>query len=276
MINFELCTFLPALEDLTRDVNYTRYAADENDGLVDEAQHSRLEANTKRIFRECGKLGLDGASNASLHLEDMFRRYRIRKYKYSEITNALFRLLDDLRMALMDEYFFHYPREIAELIHRVDFDWEATLSGFPSSRRGIMASIDCYALGDYSGCVFHMMGLAELGLRAIAGERGIEAVGNNKPIEWGTWQDVFQAIEGQLKVIRSRPPGPKKDAALSFYDTALSDLRRLQGYRDPTMHFRQNYDKGEAYDAMYRTKSLMQTLSTKLSEGYSGQIEWGL
>ena len=276
MINFELCTFLPALEDLTRDVTYARYVADERDGPVDEAQHNRFKVNAERIFRECGRLGLDGANNASLNLGDMFRRYGFVKYKYSEVANALFRLLDDFRMEVTGEYFFHYPREMAELIHRVDIDWKETLDEFPSSRRGIIASIDCYALGDYAGCVFHMMGLAELGLRAIAGERGIEAVGNNKPIEWGTWQDVFQAIEGQLRVIRSKPPGPKKDVALSFYDTALSDLRRLQGYRDPTMHFRQSYDRGEAYDAMYRTKSLMQTLSTKLREGGSGQIMWNL
>jgi hypothetical protein len=104
--------------------------------------------------------------------------------------------------------------------------FQETLIAFPSSRHGILASIDCYALDDYAGCVFHMMGLAELGFRAIAKERGIKAVGKNKPIQWGTWQDVFQAIETQLKTIRQTKAGPKRDAALSFYDTALSDLRR--------------------------------------------------
>ena len=47
MINFELCAFLPALENLARDVTYARYRADEKDGRVDEAQHSRFETNAR-------------------------------------------------------------------------------------------------------------------------------------------------------------------------------------------------------------------------------------
>jgi hypothetical protein len=113
-------------------------------------------------------------------------------------------------------------------------------------------------------------------LRAIAKERGVKTVGKKKPLEWGTWQDTFAAIENQLKTVRSARAGPKRDVALSFYDTALSDLRRLQGYRDPTMHFRAQYDRGEAYDAMHRARSLLGTLSTKLRENRVRKITWGL
>ena len=63
--------------------------------------------------------------------------------------------------------------------------------------------------------------------------------------------------------------------ALRFYDTALSDLGRLQGYRDETLHFRENYEKGEAHDAMHRVKSLLETLATKLNEAKPRKINWG-
>jgi hypothetical protein len=144
-----------------------------------------------------------------------------------------------------------------------------------------MAALDCFALGDYPGCVFHMMRISELGLRAIAGERGIKTLtgkrGQPKPIEWGTWNEVFDAIENQLKAIRQGNQGPKRDAALSFYDTALSDLRRMRDlYRDPTMHFRETYDKGEAYDAIVRTNGLMTTLAPYLNETKPRKIRWGL
>ena len=157
----------------------------------------------------------------------MFRRYKIHQYEYSEIANALFRFYDDLRMELMGEYFFHYPREIVELIHRVDVDWKQALVGFPSLRREVMASIDCYALGDYSGCVFHMMRVAETGLRAIARERGVYSLkakkNQTKPIAWGTWQEVFHAIGSCLVEIRNAPQGPKRDLALNFYNSALTE-----------------------------------------------------
>ena len=71
--------------------------------------------------------------------------------------------------------------------------------------------------------------------------------------------------------------GPKRDAALTFYKTTLSDLRTMRDlYRDPTMHFRETYDKGQAASAMFRTKGLMQTLATKLREDRVRPIKWGL
>jgi hypothetical protein len=121
-----------------------------------------------------------------------------------------------------------------------------------------------------------MMRTAEFGLRMIARERGTKSVGR-KPIEWATWQEVFQAIEEKLRVIRQATQGPKKYAALRFYEGALSDLRTLQtNYRDPTMHFRDSYDRGQAQSAMFRVKSLMANLAAKLREDRIRKIRWGL
>jgi hypothetical protein len=160
-------------------------------------------------------------------------------------------------------------------------DWGKVILEFPSASREIEAGIDCYALNDYSGCVFHMMRIAELALRAIARERGVKALsgkrGAVKPLEWGTWNEVFDAIENELKVVRRASPGPKRDAALTFYDAALSDLRRMRDlYRDPTMHFRETYDKGEAFDAIARVRGLMATLAPHLNETRPRKIRWGL
>jgi hypothetical protein len=199
--------------------------------------------------------------------------------RWSDINTLLEELWQTLEWEMKSEHFFHYSREDARQIENVDEEWKNVISAFPSSRREIVAALDCYALNDYTGCVFHMMRVAELGLRTIAKERGVISLGRKKPkpIEWGTWQEVFDAIEGQLPAIRRASPGPKRDAALSFYDTALSDLRTLRGlFRDPTMHFRGNYDKGEADSAIFRSYSLMGTLATKLTEASSRKIRWGL
>jgi len=138
-------------------------------------------------------------------------------------------------------------------------DWKIVVDAFQSSKREIETGIDCFAMEDYAGCVFHIMRIAELGLRTIARERGVKSLagkrGQTKPIERGTWQEVFDAIEGQLGAVRRASPGPKRDTALAFYETAISDLRTLRNlYRDPTMHFRETYDKGEAASAIFRVQ----------------------
>lgn len=274
MINFHLGPFWHGLEILSDEIRHARIRNDEE---VDSESNMRIHKNVQVVSQNCvAPLQLMTAATGScVRLEDMFSHYSYGKYTYRQIGEELQRLYDEIKRDCIRENFFHYTKEMSNLLYSIDEYWQNTVANFSSLRQEIQAGLDCFAHEDYSGCVFHMMGIAEAGLRAIARERGIRSIGS-KPLEWAMWQNVFQAIDGELRVIRAKPAGPKKDAALMFYDTALSDLRRLQGYRDPTMHFRASYEKGEAYDAIHRAKSLMETLATKLNEAKPLKIRWGL
>ena len=279
MINFYLGSFLHTWNDLTRALAMARHYAEYSDGFVNDKFHEGIQITGENVIKECEKLRLSDTTTACWQLDHMFRARAFQQYKWSDLAHAIDRLHGDLSVALSGEYFFHYPSDEALAVMSINADWETVLSpaAFPSARREIEAALDCYAFADYAGCVFHLMRAAELGLRTIAKERGIKSVGKNKPLEWGTWKDVFEAIEKRLKEIRGKAAGPKRDAALAFYDTSISDLRMLQGlYRDPTMHFRDKYDKGEAYIAMFRVRSFMAMLATRLSEASPRRIRWGL
>jgi hypothetical protein len=160
---------------------------------------------------------------------------------------------------------------------RMESEWGPVFSSFKSAKVEIEEGIDCYALGHNTACIFHMMRVAEIGLRAIAKERGIQKVSKNKPIEYGTWGDVIKAVEDEMANIRGRvSAGPKKEAALEFYSTAAADLRQLlSNFRDKTMHLRGSYDPGQTVSAIFRTHSLMAMLAKKLSEDRPRKIRWG-
>jgi hypothetical protein len=288
MINFGLGAFLAGLRFLRYELGNAKAAATSHPDLaVPEAQHARIKHNMEMVTTECcARLLLEETTHTCLKLEDLFGFYEFEKYTYRTLAELLQRLYDDIERGASQEYFFHYPKNLAPLaragiggLNGPSDGWKTIVDAFPSAKREIETGVDCFAMGDYPGSVFHMMRIAELGLRTIAKERGIKGLGKKKPkpIEWGTWQESFDAIENQLAAIRRASLGPKRDAALSFYDTALSDLRTLRGlYRDPTMHFRETYDKGEAASAMFRVNSLMQSLSTKLREDRVRKIAWGL
>lgn len=283
MINFEMGWFWAAVESLGSELNSVTAAANGDDEPIPEDVRTRLENNVRMAIDVCvDELQIASATGACIKISELFNaasNFPDRPYTYQQAAIALRRLYEEVEFGAKQEFFFHYPRELAKLICNIEVDWGDILRAFPSSRREIETGIDRYALGDYPGCVFHMMRIAELGLRMIAGERGVKELGKKKPkpIQWGTWQEVFDAIESQLKTVRQANPGPKRDVAISYYDTALSDLRTLRGlYRDPTMHFRENYDKGEAYSAIFRVQSLMQVLSSKLREDRARKIPWGL
>jgi hypothetical protein len=188
MINFELASFLFGLDALEREVRWTRFAASHGDGPVSAEDHGRIKSNVEYVFRECvAKLHLMGANTSSWQIEHVINNYRNHQYTHSEMVNLLDRLLTDLKVEISTQYFFHYDEESAKAVLRIPVDWEVVLSAFPSTRREIEAGIDCFALGDYPGSIFHMLRVAEVGLRAIAKERNVKTVRGSKPIEYAMW-----------------------------------------------------------------------------------------
>jgi hypothetical protein len=178
---------------------------------------------------------------------------------------------------------FDWPESFFAIIHAalvnsssVKADWRKPIRAFPSAKDEIIAGIDCYALGHHPACVFYMCRVGELGLRIIGRERGIKKLANRKtPIEYGTWGQVINAIQPTIEKIKNhKAKGPQKEAALKFYETVISDLRAIQNLRDPTMHFRDSYDKGQAESAIFRVKQLMTTLAEKLDENSTRAIPW--
>jgi hypothetical protein len=90
------------------------------------------------------------------------------------LASAIERLMGDLKEGAKHEFFFHYPNATTPLIHpafdgfEVNDSWKPITDEFPSTIREIQSGLDCYAFGDYPGCIFHMTRIAELGLREIA------------------------------------------------------------------------------------------------------------
>jgi hypothetical protein len=168
----------------------------------------------------------------------------------------------------------------------VGTQWQPIVASFKATKREIEAGLDCFAFGDYPGCIFHMIRMAEIGLRATARERGIKSVRNNKPIEYAMWGEVIAALEVAIQEIenpkgRNRKPltaqqRARREEALHFYRTIVSDLRALNGLRDQTVHWRDSYDKGEAFTAISRTHEMMTVIASKIDEHSVRKIRWGL
>ena len=279
MINFHLGKFLQGRQFLWQALIQARDEAQkDNLATVPPSIFPRIKAEIETAVRDCAvSLRLEETDATCRYLDDLFARNENRPVRWGELHRRLEQLWEQIDQGLREEYFFHYPRTAAREILTIDHSWMSVVSSFPSVRREIECGLDCYAQENFSGCVFHMMRVAETGLRALAKERGISSVAKGKPLEWGTWKDVFEAIDEKLKLIKTAKNGPKREAAIAFYSGALSDLRSMQNvYRDPTMHFRDDYDSGETYSAIFRTKSLMENLAKRLKESRVRQINWGL
>ena len=205
MINFQLYEFWRLWVGLHYHLEITRLKSHgKEQQIVPEAERKELESFIKELSNILSKLCLEG----SMRTIDNLQKLCGHDYSYDELIRLLERLPSDIEADTKPQFFFHYQKDMAFLLLNWEKKWEAVLKAFRSVKPEIEAGIDCYAIGHNTACIFHMTRVAEFGLRAIAKERGIKAVGRRKPtpIEWATWGLVIGEIEKAIEEIRYNLP----------------------------------------------------------------------
>src|SRR5207237_403057 len=104
------------------------------------------------------------------------------RHGYAGLANEFNVLKEALEDDIRFERFFHYQQNKANLLIHLRSEWGATIAGFPSVEPEIEEGVDCYALEHNAASVFHMMRVAEIGMRALARERQVSFP--RHPLEW--------------------------------------------------------------------------------------------
>jgi len=173
------------------------------------------------------------------------------------------------------KYFYLYPRDRVQQVLLLESDWAPTIKAFPSARAEIMDAVDCYGLDKCTASVFHLMRVAEYGLRALARERRVR-LPKGKPLEWGTWQDLIKGVKAEAETIgKTKKAGARKDAALDFYNGAVAHFDGFKDqFRNVVMHVRKRYDSREADQALHQVRVFMNELSRMIGDETKGPIKW--
>ena len=152
---------------------------------------------------------------------------------------------------------------------------DSVYNNFASVRPDVVSAGNCYAVEQYTACVFHCMRVVEKGMRALARERRIGVI-KGKPLEWNDWGSILKAIRDKADDMAKRlRPGPARDMALEFYRGAAGEMESFKDtYRNYVTHDRATYDRPAALTAYHRVSEFMQRLATRLSEDQQGAIKW--
>lgn len=152
--------------------------------------------------------------------------------------------------------------------------WRSIVGKFPSVGAEANSALICYAIDENTACVFHLMRIAEIGLRALARERQVTIP--KKPLAWAEWNDILIFLQKKIDRIGERKRGPTKDAALAFYQGSIGEFGAFKDtYRNIVMHVRKSYDEHEAASALLHVREFMGRLSAKLGENDTKAIKWG-
>ena len=160
--------------------------------------------------------------------------------------------------------------------YNAELDAWSTIGGrFKSIEPDIIAALKCYLVDENTAAIFHMMRVAEIGLRAIAKERRIK-LPKGHHIDWADWNDLLQELHKKVELLANKKRGPARDAALAFYRGAMGHFEAFKDeYRNNVMHARKQYDEIKALSVLRHVREFMLILASKMDDDGKA-IKWGI
>ena len=236
----------------------------------------------------CGEKALNKGTTAIDLAEVLFRHYGMldclkavetAKERWSDslldVSSAaeiMHRVQTDIVDSLQAKMFLRILDDRTEFLDREKLFGDQVYDAFTSARADIKEAGNCLTAECNTAAVFHLMRVAEVGLRALATDRNVSFA--NKPLDQQEWGTILGALEGKLKDLRladgkNWQRREDKDAQVQFYNDTVQECRAFnEAWRRHLSHAdpRAFYDHDEAGNILKHVKLFMQKLATKVSE----------
>jgi len=131
---------------------------------------------------------------------------------------------------------------------------------FPDARDDIRQAGNCIAIELSTAAVFHLMRVAEYGLRRLAKQLRVQLTHSGKahPIEFAEWEKVITGCKNKITAARALNPGSKRQAQLERYSDAADHCMFMKDiWRNTVSHARKQYTPGEAIGVLDRVRDFM-------------------
>lgn len=162
--------------------------------------------------------------------------------------------------------FMMIPGEQAKYYNNPELFGTEVAAKFPKANREITEAGNCYATGNHTACVFHLMRAVEHGVRALVKALGIKRADLRFPIELCDWGTLFNALSEALNKLRSRK-SVRKSETHAFYSHAVAQFGNIKdAWRNKVSHTRVVYKEPQAMEVMINVRQFMQQISARLKE----------
>jgi hypothetical protein len=182
------------------------------------------------------------------------------------VSTKLEQLGSVIQSELEDRVFVHIPSDQAKYFGRGAAFGEAVNDRFPSTAFDINEAGNCIAFGRPTACVFHLMRVLEVGLKAFSFRWGIPYA--------PSWESYLKQINKLLAMDWKDKPDDFKQNEVFIRGVAGDILTIKHSWRNPTIHSVSSvYTPEEASKIFDTTMSLMSALAAHLKELTAGQAE---
>jgi len=163
-------------------------------------------------------------------------------HQISAIGQALKHLIARVKDALDGEFFFHVDGRDVPL-YKADepFGPDVTLK-FPLAAEDIAEAAKCLALQRSTACVFHLMRVMEIALRALAVKLKVTSIDPN--VE--NWNKITDHVNKALNTLPAKTAAEhSRKAKMGAVIAHLNSVR--VAWRNEVMHPKQSYSREEAH-----------------------------
>lgn len=170
--------------------------------------------------------------------------------------------------ALSKRQFAYIPPPNDRYFEREKLFGDDVFNAFEDARADIKDAGNAFSVSLYTACIFHLMRVAERGLRRLARNLRVTIKHTNAliPLEYGEWEKVITGINMKIESARALPRGPKRQRILELYSDAGQHCLFMRDiWRNTISHARKGYTHNEASSAIERVRDFMQFLAKGLT-----------
>jgi hypothetical protein len=250
---FHFVRYIEYLNKLHRDIS-----SRENE-LLDEKERQNLihlMYEYRQFFANYG-MDISGCAN----------RIESKLLRPGQVITKLSSLLLELRNRISDELknrlFMFIPIKQAEYHEQPALFGIEVAEKFPKANKELTEAGNCYAAGNNTACVFHLMRAVELGVRPLVKNLKVNL---SRPVELCEWGQLVGGLEDAIKQLPKRT-SVAASARSEFYSHAVAQFRNFKdAWRNHVAHTRTSYDEYQAMSVMVNAKHFFEHIATRLKE----------
>jgi hypothetical protein len=136
-----------------------------------------------------------------------------------------------------------------------EFDFASLYANIWDGHNQVIKAQSCYLTDNDPACVYHAMGAAEYGLRALAKRLRIK-----QPMQ-ATWGILIKNLRNKIEELQGTTKSTKRNERLDFYSSLLDQCVFFnEHWRKSIAHLPKEYTGEEALNALRRSAGFLKTL----------------
>lgn len=263
MIEFSAKDF-DVVQRLKTTLHTLRVLQEENPaGILNDKKRHQLRGILHEVTQLWVKIDLIGELDTIQEVSD--RLNDVPNINYSKVAESVRMIISKTRNELEFRSFAYIPSDKAEYFEQSELFGDAVKEAASEEINSeIRAAGNCLAAELNTAAIFHLMRVAEFGMRALARRLRVKVKRNT--IDSAGWTEIINNIGDATTVRWKKLPKAKKARKqatdfLKFCEVAADELNVFKEiWRNNVMHASGNYKESEALYVFDRVKDFMQRL----------------